>query len=109
MHMDSTVDIFRTLTSILGESLRYFADITCTAFDTKELPSEQDARIHCSQICHSQAGERKGKVQKAKVLNSEGVLKCTYNLHTSKLHTLGYYPEDIVYYGTGDSHSTRIV
>ncbi|KAE9388689.1 hypothetical protein BT96DRAFT_835872, partial [Gymnopus androsaceus JB14] len=45
MHLDSTVAIMWALTCSIGETLRKFADVTCAAFATKELPSEKAAHV----------------------------------------------------------------
>jgi hypothetical protein len=44
MHTDSSLNVFRELTRVLGDSLRFFADETCTHFKTLETPSEYQAR-----------------------------------------------------------------
>lgn len=44
LHTDSTLEILDHNTTLLGQLLRDFQLKTCTAFDTKELPREADAR-----------------------------------------------------------------
>lgn len=44
MHTESTLDLFEQVTQNLGRSLRFFTNEICEAFDTKETPSEHQAR-----------------------------------------------------------------
>lgn len=44
LHTDLTLEILDQTTTLLGEYLRAFHQKTCSAFDTKELPKETDAR-----------------------------------------------------------------
>jgi hypothetical protein len=44
MHTDFTLDIMDAATASLGEELRKFNDVTCTAFITRELEREYEAR-----------------------------------------------------------------
>jgi hypothetical protein len=45
MHTDATLEVMDAVTSDLGKKLRAFQQKTCTAFETKELPREANARI----------------------------------------------------------------
>jgi hypothetical protein len=45
IHTDSSLTLLEELTTELGQLLRKFRDITCTAFSTVELPRETAARI----------------------------------------------------------------
>lgn len=44
LHTDNTLAVLDTLTTTLGEQLRKFKKKTCSAFQTKELPREKQAR-----------------------------------------------------------------
>jgi hypothetical protein len=44
MHNDLTLDVMEAVTVALGEKLREFKDKTCSAFITRELKRESDAR-----------------------------------------------------------------
>jgi hypothetical protein len=46
MHTDRTLDIMDRVTAGLGDQLRKFQRITCTAYETRELPRESKARVH---------------------------------------------------------------
>jgi hypothetical protein len=45
LHNDFTLDILDSETRALGQQLRDFNDTTCSAFVTRELPREYNARI----------------------------------------------------------------
>jgi hypothetical protein len=45
MHNDLTLDIMEAATTSLGKKLREFTEKTCSAFDTKELRREYNARV----------------------------------------------------------------
>jgi hypothetical protein len=48
MHTDATLEMMDAVTSDLGKKLRAFQQKTCTAFETRELPKEANART-CKQ------------------------------------------------------------
>ncbi|KAE9393590.1 hypothetical protein BT96DRAFT_999289 [Gymnopus androsaceus JB14] len=103
MHLDSTIAITWALTHSIGETLRKFADVTCAAFATKELPSEKAVRVR-----RAQSDLSSGKAINAKILTSNDSLNWRYKLDTPKLHALGYVPDDIVEVGATSSHLTFI-
>ena len=43
LHTDLTLTFFEQVTSGLGSLIRKFVQVTCSHFDTKELPSEEAA------------------------------------------------------------------
>src|ERR1700722_11481806 len=45
LHNDFTLDVMDSVTRLLGERLRDFKDKTCSAFETRELKREYNARI----------------------------------------------------------------
>jgi hypothetical protein len=45
MHNDCTLDVMQTVTVSLGNKLRRFSQVTCSAFATKELQREYNARV----------------------------------------------------------------
>jgi hypothetical protein len=45
LHNDFTLDILDSETRALGQQLRHFSNTTCSAFVTRELPREYNARI----------------------------------------------------------------
>lgn len=128
MHHDLTLEIMESVTVSLGRLLRSFSDITCSAFDTKELRREADARVRRESrkkqvISHWQGSsdvesidperslvhgstERAGSVPPAE---ATGRHPKTFNLSTYKVHSLGDYVKTIRQYGTTDSYSTEPV
>ena len=97
LHTDSTLAFFETATSILGEQLRHFVEVTCAAYKTTETPSEVTARARCNAKQASNLGSGAGTQQK------------DLNLSTYKLHALGHYPDTIWRFGTTESYSTQTV
>lgn len=47
MHNDCTLNVMQAVTVSLGNELRKFSQTTCSAFETKELRKEYNARIRC--------------------------------------------------------------
>src|ERR1700749_1231744 len=45
MHSDCTLDVMQAVTVALGNELRRFSRVTCSAFATKELRKEYNARV----------------------------------------------------------------
>ena len=85
----SVVDL-EASTRRLGIILRKFYDEICENTDTRELPSNEVARI---------GPARKRRKKKKKI----------FNLFTYKVHALGHYPAFIRRMGTTDNYSTQTV
>lgn len=103
MHTDQTLVILDTETVRLGKELRAFSNITCAAFETRELRRETDARKRRLSK-NPTAGSKKSA-------GSEGAgstLK-KFNLQTPKNHFIGDYADTIRLFGTTDSISTEPV
>jgi hypothetical protein len=127
MHTDLTLDIMDTVTTSLGEKLRKFKDMTCSAFVTHELEREFNARVRrqakkaVANNTKSTGGSVKGKNQLGQQstagIESEAHAReqvksprlKTFNLNTYKFHALGDYTATIRRYGTTDSYSTEPV
>ena len=103
MHIDHTLRIFEEVTVLLGDQLRFFATITCSNYDTFELPRETAAhkrrKSKNSQTAVLDANDTQGTSCRRKV----------YTMDTYKHHALGDYVETIRTYGTCDSYSTEPV
>ncbi len=112
LHTDSTVQSLRTSTTMLGAKLRHLVNNICPHYHTKELPGEEAAR-----------GRRRA-AKSAKVTNQpvtqvgtavstqnrvQGPKRKLLNLCTYKLHALGDYVSQILWFGTTDSYSTQTV
>ncbi|KAJ3526412.1 hypothetical protein NMY22_g10174 [Coprinellus aureogranulatus] len=87
-HGDVSIVDLEASTRRLGILLRRFYDEICENTDTRELPSNEVARLG------PQRKRRKGK-------------KKIFNLFTYKIHALGHYPEFIRKMGTSDSFSSQ--
>ena len=104
MHTDDTLGLMDLVTVMLGNHLCMFASETCTAFATRELRREAEARTRCqSRETLLKQGTSSSNIQAAarKVK--------TLNLQTYKIHALGDYMEQIRIYGTTDSYSMQLV
>jgi len=98
IHHDKTLEVMDAVTRSLGELLRTFSQDTCSAFATKELRREYNARVR--RATASSASTGRGKTERhAK----------TFNLKTYKLHSLGDYITTIKTFGTMESYSTELV
>lgn len=86
-----SLDILESTTKDLGQRLRDFESATCSAFQTRELKREAEARQRRQTKV---ATERKRKF---------------FNLNTYKNHSVGDYVRTIRMYGTTDSYSTEPV
>jgi hypothetical protein len=107
LHTTTTIQLLDEATTQLGQILRRFGKVTCAAFDTRELPREEDARGR-------RQAKKKGKSDKGKgksgVKRTSGESKQKrFNLCTYKLHALGHYVKSIWLYGTTDNYSTQAV
>ncbi|KAI0039303.1 hypothetical protein FA95DRAFT_1451096, partial [Auriscalpium vulgare] len=108
MHTDPSLAILQDATSALGVRLRYFAYITCAAFETKETEREYAARVRAeSQRAPSTiAGPSSLSAPPRPATN--GRRPRTFNLRTIKTHFLGDYVPFIRYSGTSDGVTTQI-
>jgi hypothetical protein len=126
MHTESTLTQMENVTTIIGQQLRDFCNITCKAFKTTELPKEAEARAR--KETHQQS-RRLSKVSSqatseaspqapaeglagatAPVASApKGKKPKTLNLFVYKIHALGDYAATICLFGTTDSYSTQIV
>ncbi|KAH7919882.1 hypothetical protein BV22DRAFT_1022211, partial [Leucogyrophana mollusca] len=115
MHTDSTLDLLDGVTTALGANLRNFQKNVCSAFNTRELKREADARARRA------VNKRNDRPEKPKPppagadqpgppppQSTPSTRKPkTLNLQTYKLHSLGDYADCIRRYGTTDSYSTE--
>ncbi|PPQ78449.1 hypothetical protein CVT24_001579 [Panaeolus cyanescens] len=96
LHTTSTVISLEASTTRLGDILRKFTNVTCSAFPTVNLPSEEAAR----------ARRKKGKEAEKQTSTKTKYRK--FNLETYKLHALGDYASTIRMFGPTDGYSTQI-
>lgn len=85
----------------LGAQMWKFQQITCAAFQAKELPKETAQRMR-KELADLQSGHQK------KAVRSKSLPKA-FNIDTYKFHALGDYRKTICLFGTTDSYSTQIV
>jgi hypothetical protein len=107
MHTDATLDHLESLTKEFGRLMRHFRDVTCSQFQTVELPRELAARNRQHQ--RNQA-KRFGTQNQSAVNASSSTRKPkSFNLLTPKFHSLGDYVQTIRMFGCTDSFSTQVV
>lgn len=109
MHSDTTLKLLNTMTTRLGNSLRFFANITCQHFDTFETPAEKAAWARAGVHAARKAGMSSNEVNTQPPKDAGGPRQQVYNMNTFKIHELGHYSLDIRDFGTTDSYSTQIV
>ncbi|KAH7927896.1 hypothetical protein BV22DRAFT_1006163 [Leucogyrophana mollusca] len=102
LHSDDSLSQLDRALKNLGSQLRRFRDVTCTAFSTKELPTEAEAR---NRRMRAAGSKRKPSSSGTK---SSGPRPKSFNLLTYKLHALGDYATTIRMFGTTDSYTTQI-
>ena len=103
LHTDETLTVFEKVTVGLGIELRTFTNVTCTAFSTKELQHEAEARKR------HQVRNNAGTKSSTMTANIGAQWPKVLNLQTYKLHALGDYPSQIQLYGTTDSFTSQTV
>ena len=102
MHTDSSLKILDDATTVLGEALRQFENVTCAAFATRESSAEYAKRVRT----HARL-MAKGLATAASA--PSGRRPRTLNLKTPKTHFLGDYVASIRWAGTTDATSTQAV
>ncbi|TFK59842.1 hypothetical protein BDN72DRAFT_780189 [Pluteus cervinus] len=103
MHTDSSIRVLRRVTTVLSDSLRYFASETCQAFQTVETEKEYDARRRKAPT----KNQKPGKSSSSICPSADGRRAKSYSLATSKMHAIVDYADQIVRFGTTDSLSTK--
>lgn len=110
MHHDLTLDIFDSVTSLVGAEFRKFMDETCPQFVTRELPRERDARKRrLAKKSQSKTGSSQDVGSDPASSNADTLLLKTLKAENYKHHSLGDYPMIIRTFGTTDSYSTEPV
>ncbi|KAJ3526631.1 hypothetical protein NMY22_g10092 [Coprinellus aureogranulatus] len=104
LHTTSTISAFGLITRALGMHVRRFRSKVCSQFQTRDLPTEEAARVRRQQRQKAKKGttasgseastKRKAKLRKL-------------NLNTFKFHNLGHYIMAILQFGTTDNYSTQ--
>ncbi|KAJ7668960.1 hypothetical protein B0H17DRAFT_904270, partial [Mycena rosella] len=102
MHSDSSIKLFRVVTTELGSQARHFVRTTCKDYTTYELPQEYNRRAR-------RQAKKNSKSKSAQTAQKSAKERKAWNLCTYKWHSMGDYPDAIVDFGTTDSYSTQIV
>lgn len=100
LHTDDSLARLDQALNNLGKQLRKFQQVTCSAFQTVELPREVAAR---QRRCETNLQSTDGGPR------FSGARPRTFNLSTYKLHVLGDYVDSIRRFGTTDSYTTQVV
>jgi hypothetical protein len=109
MHTDQTLRILDDVTTQIGAEFRKFNNETCSAFDTRELSRESEARKR-RQLKKGKSSDCSNGLNKHNSSSkSDGPRPKRFNLRTYKYHALGDYPDTIRRFGTTDSYSTEPV
>lgn len=120
LHTERTLELFEKSIKTLGEAVRKFETVTCTAYDTKELPRETAARGRREAAAAAKTGDKtsasgrskgKGKAAapKAPRKPSGSSWHVKFQASTVKWHSFGDYVAYIRAYGTLDVSSTQSV
>jgi hypothetical protein len=110
MHTDQTLDIFDDVTVQIGAEFRSFTKNTCSAFNTKELRRESEARKRRkSKKANSTNPVPDPSADPSADPTDDERLPKKFNLQTYKYHSLGDVANTIRRYGTSDSYSTEPV
>lgn len=108
LHTELTVTSLIKSTTRLGTAMRKFVSVTCEAYVTRDLPSEEAAR-----------GRRKAALAQKKGINgkqptkpsetSTGTRKRKFNLSAYKPHAIPDYAPYIRLYGATDGFTSQVV
>lgn len=112
LHIDSTIDLLDSETTLIGKELRAFINKTCEFYDTRELKREVDARKRRKakkKAGASGGAESSTQAEPQMEPEAEEPTSKKLNINTYKAHSLGDYAQTIRRLGTTDSYSTVIV
>lgn len=102
LHTEKTLAFFETTINSLRHSVYKFQEMTCSTYQTTELPQESAAR-----------GRRQAALAAKQDIGTPSIsLKAKIkhlNLTTYKYHALADYPNTIRRYGTTDNYTTQTV
>jgi hypothetical protein len=106
-----------SVTSAVGQQFRDFKATVCSAYVTRELRQEAEARTRRSAKQAAKQGvehsssvlEKKNAAVESQILPKNYQRTKTFNFQTYKFHALGDYVSTIRRYGTSDSYSSEPV
>ncbi len=105
LHTETTLKALGVSTTRLGNALREFKKVTCDAYITKELPSEEAARGRREAALRANSQASGGSTRPS----AGGKREKKFNLSTYKLHALGDYVNAIRMFGTTDGYTSQVV
>lgn len=108
LHTDSTLSYFEKATTSIGQEIRRFNKVVCSAFETYELPSEEAARGRRTAAMAKKPGNS-GVHSGSSKRQPKGKRQRAFNMATYKLHTLGDYVWYARMFGPLDNYSTQVV
>ncbi|KAK7696214.1 hypothetical protein QCA50_000867 [Cerrena zonata] len=103
IHTTSSVANLRELTRQFGIRIRHFTNHVCPAYDTRELPKEEAARLRRQ----AKQGENRSTKKPESATPTAPKTSKRFHLKTYKLHAMGDYVDQIIQFGTTDSYSTQ--
>ena len=108
LHTETTVKSLMTSTTRLGTALRKFVAVTCDAYLTKDLPSEEAARGRRQAALALKKGMN-GKQATKPSESSTSARERKFNLSAYKPHAIPDYALYIRLYGTTDGFTSQVV
>ena len=108
LHTESTLPSLNKSTTRLGTTLRKFNSVTCDAYVTKDLPSEEAARGR-REAALSQKKEMNSKQPSKPSVTSTSPWERKLNLSSYKPHAIPDYVEYIRLFGTTDGFTSQVV
>ena len=112
LHTETTVTDLENSTRRLGEALRTFKNVVCSAYKTYELLQEKAACSRCEAAANAKRTSNLPvsitTETTAKTISSSWRLH-QFNLDTYKIHALGDYADAIRQFGTADSYNSQTV
>jgi hypothetical protein len=108
MHTDQTLETLDDVTVQIGAEFRAFSKKTCSAFDTRELYRETQARKR-RRLKKAKSNTESADLTAHSTETPDGPLPRKFNLQVYKYHSLGDYANTIRRLGTSDSFSTEPV
>ncbi|KAF8348460.1 hypothetical protein F5887DRAFT_880115, partial [Amanita rubescens] len=107
LHTETTLKALGASTKRLGNALREFKKVTCDAYITKELPSEEASRGRREAALRANLPQvSRGSSTRP---SAGGKREKKFNLSTYKLHALGDYVNTIRMFGTTDGYTSQVV
>jgi hypothetical protein len=114
LHTETTVYDLENSTTRLGKILRKFKSEVCPQYETKDLPSEEAARVRrkatqVKKVPTMPTSSKRKALPESNATNPKNKSHRHLNLTTYKLHSLGGYVRSIREHGTTDNTSSQTV